>query len=92
MSGSAASEKTQDRREEPLTLALSPPVLDAQKTGRGEGTKPKSEEEQDESGGTASPGLWLPVYTLALRELVRFFRQRTRVVGALGQPDRKSVV
>ena len=34
----------------------------------------------------ASPGLWLPVYTLALRELVRFFRQRTRVVGALGQP------
>jgi ABC-2 type transport system permease protein len=33
-----------------------------------------------------SPGLWLPVYTLALRELVRFFRQRTRVVGALGQP------
>ena len=79
MSGSAASEKTQDRREEPLTLALSP-------QSRGEGTKPKSEEEQDESGGTASPGLWLPVYTLALRELVRFFRQRTRVVGALGQP------
>lgn len=36
--------------------------------------------------GTASSGLWLPVYTLALRELVRFFRQRTRVVGALGQP------
>lgn len=29
---------------------------------------------------------WLPVWTLALRELVRFFRQRTRVVGALGQP------
>src|SRR5687768_12033793 len=34
----------------------------------------------------ASPGLWLPVYSLALRELVRFFRQRTRIVGALGQP------
>ena len=30
--------------------------------------------------------LWLPVYTLASRELVRFFRQRTRLVGALGQP------
>lgn len=29
---------------------------------------------------------WLPVWTLALRELVRFFRQRTRVIGALGQP------
>jgi ABC-2 type transport system permease protein len=29
---------------------------------------------------------WLPVWTLTLRELVRFFRQRTRVIGALGQP------
>ena len=29
---------------------------------------------------------WLPVCTLASRELVRFFRQRTRLVGALGQP------
>ena len=31
-------------------------------------------------------GFWLPIYTLMLRELVRFFRQRTRVIGALGQP------
>ncbi|MEX0718121.1 MAG: ABC transporter permease [Planctomycetaceae bacterium] len=29
---------------------------------------------------------WLPVWTLSQRELVRFFRQRTRIVGALGQP------
>jgi len=29
---------------------------------------------------------WLVVWTLTWRELVRFFRQRTRVVGALGQP------
>jgi len=29
---------------------------------------------------------WLPVYSLATRELVRFFRQRTRIIGALGQP------
>lgn len=29
---------------------------------------------------------WLPVWTLTRRELVRFARQRTRVVGALGQP------
>jgi ABC-2 type transport system permease protein len=29
---------------------------------------------------------WLAVWTLTLRELVRFFRQRTRVIGALGQP------
>jgi len=33
----------------------------------------------------ASP-FWLPVAALASRELVRFFRQRTRVIGALGQP------
>jgi ABC-2 type transport system permease protein len=31
-------------------------------------------------------GFWLPAWSLASRELVRFFRQRTRVVGALGQP------
>ncbi len=31
-------------------------------------------------------GFWLPAGALASRELVRFFRQRTRVVGALGQP------
>ena len=29
---------------------------------------------------------WLPVFSLAQRELVRFLRQRTRVIGALGQP------
>ncbi|MBM82871.1 MAG: ABC transporter [Planctomycetaceae bacterium] len=28
----------------------------------------------------------LPILTLTRRELVRFFRQRTRVIGALGQP------
>lgn len=32
------------------------------------------------------PSLPLAVYSLASRELVRFFRQRTRIVGALGQP------
>jgi ABC-2 type transport system permease protein len=29
---------------------------------------------------------WLAVWTLCQRELVRFFRQRNRVVGAIGQP------
>jgi ABC-2 type transport system permease protein len=33
----------------------------------------------------AAPG-WLPAASLAWREIVRFFRQRTRVIGALGQP------
>ena len=32
------------------------------------------------------PGFWLPVWTLSQREFVRFLRQRTRIVGALGQP------
>jgi ABC-2 type transport system permease protein len=32
------------------------------------------------------PAFWRPIGALASRELVRFFRQRTRVVGALGQP------
>lgn len=33
-----------------------------------------------------SSGLWLPVWTLTVREVVRFFRQRSRLIGALGQP------
>jgi ABC-2 type transport system permease protein len=33
-----------------------------------------------------APRPWPAVFTLAERELVRFFRQRTRVFGALGQP------
>lgn len=41
-------------------------------------------------GGAIGAGVrvpfWLPVWTLATREMVRFFRQRTRVVGAVGQP------
>ena len=32
------------------------------------------------------PMFWLPVYTLWWREQVRFYRQRSRVVGALGTP------
>ncbi len=32
------------------------------------------------------PNFWLAVWTLTQRELVRFLRQRTRIIGALGQP------
>jgi ABC-2 type transport system permease protein len=32
------------------------------------------------------PGLWVPAFSLAQRELVRFLRQRHRIVGALGTP------
>jgi len=41
---------------------------------------------QADHGSGPLARFWLPVWTLTLRELVRFFRQRTRVVGALGQP------
>lgn len=32
------------------------------------------------------PVFWRPIQSLATRELVRFFRQRTRLIGALAQP------
>ncbi len=35
-----------------------------------------------------SGGLWLAVWTLTVREVVRFFRQRSRLIGALGQTGR----
>lgn len=38
------------------------------------------------AGTVAAPPLWRPALSLAHRELVRFLRQRTRIVGALGQP------
>jgi ABC-2 type transport system permease protein len=34
----------------------------------------------------AESGFFLPMFTLAQREMIRFFRQRNRVVGALLQP------
>jgi ABC-2 type transport system permease protein len=40
----------------------------------------------DSAVSALNTSLWLPVRTLALRELVRFFRQRSRVIGAVGQP------
>ena len=36
--------------------------------------------------GAAQASPWLAVRTLCTRELVRFFRQRNRVFGAIGQP------
>src|SRR6202522_4356495 len=34
----------------------------------------------------ASAGVWLPAFTLWWREIVRFYRQRTRVIGVLASP------
>jgi ABC-2 type transport system permease protein len=38
------------------------------------------------SAPVSAPGFFLPIFTLAQREMVRFFRQRNRIVGALLQP------
>lgn len=35
---------------------------------------------------TAAPGIWTPAYSLWLREIVRFYRQRSRVIGVLATP------
>jgi len=34
----------------------------------------------------AEPGFWLPAFSLCQRELVRFLRQRNRIIGALATP------
>src|SRR5687767_6345009 len=39
-----------------------------------------------EPAARAGAGLWLPAVSLARRELVRFLRQRNRVIGALATP------
>ena len=33
-----------------------------------------------------APGIWLPAYSLWLRELVRFYRQKARVAGVIASP------
>jgi ABC-2 type transport system permease protein len=35
---------------------------------------------------TASPGIWLPAYSLWQREIVRFYRQKARVAGVIASP------
>jgi ABC-2 type transport system permease protein len=35
---------------------------------------------------TASPGIWLPAYSLWRREIVRFYRQKARVAGVIASP------
>ncbi len=34
----------------------------------------------------STPGLWVPAYSLWLREIVRFYRQKARVVGVIASP------
>ena len=38
------------------------------------------------AGKTVSPGIWLPAYSLWLREIVRFYRQKARVAGVIASP------
>ena len=47
---------------------------------------PQSQQLQTRAGAVAHGSTGLAIYSLATRELVRFFRQRTRIIGALGQP------
>lgn len=54
-------------------------------TGTGSASPGKTDRTEP-SAAVPRPVCWLPIWTLMQRELVRFFRQRTRVVGALGQP------
>ena len=42
--------------------------------------------EHDAAQHVASPGLLLPALSLCQRELVRFLRQRNRIIGALATP------
>ena len=35
---------------------------------------------------TSNAGIWLPAFTLWWREIVRFYRQRTRVIGVIASP------
>ena len=57
------------------------PTLEARVPARDAGRPAPSAEH-----ALPSPGLWLPALSLAKRELVRFLRQRHRVVGALATP------
>jgi ABC-2 type transport system permease protein len=34
----------------------------------------------------SAPGIWIPSYSLWLREIVRFYRQKARVVGVIASP------
>ncbi|HEV2275384.1 MAG TPA: ABC transporter permease [Acidobacteriaceae bacterium] len=38
------------------------------------------------TANVASPGILIPAYTLWLREIVRFYRQKARVVGVIASP------
>ncbi len=38
------------------------------------------------SGNSATSRLWTPAYSLWRRELVRFYRQKARVVGVIASP------
>src|SRR6201985_1503574 len=40
----------------------------------------------DRAANGRRPGLWLPALSLCKRELVRFLRQRHRIIGALATP------
>lgn len=64
-------------RETPIAPVAATPV---------EAIPPAGEGKESRDAGGARPSAWLAVGTLWRREVVRFLRQRSRVVGALGSP------
>lgn len=50
------------------------------------GTRGAEAEGANERRSPLAPNPWLAVWTLCWREIVRFVRQRNRIVGAVGQP------
>ena len=42
--------------------------------------------QQQHAAHAATPGIWLPAFTLWQREIVRFYRQKARVVGVIASP------
>lgn len=56
---------------------MTSPALAAEAPARKAAPRPRS---------ALRPRPWLAVYTLCWREIVRFLRQRNRIVGAVGQP------
>src|SRR4051794_458084 len=54
--------------------------------GRLYNLSPMSLDSSSNAVAAAPRALWLPAFSLARRELVRFLRQRNRIIGALATP------
>jgi len=67
-------------------VPVNEPVAQAIGVSKAASTNVASMARVQPSAEIIAPGLWLPCMTLMRREVVRFLRQRSRVIGALGTP------